>query len=875
MGKAAVSPEQFVNFGELLKYLRRREGLTQQELAIQVRYSDTQISRIEKNQRVPDTATLTALFVPALHLEREPEWTARLLELAKQARLGDLPEPETAEKLAPKNNLPASLTTFVGREEGQADVLQLLGRHRLVTLTGSGGVGKTRLALKVGEQVSGDYANGIWLVELAPLSDSKLVPQRVASVLGIVTMYSSPQSTTIHYTELLINFLRARTVLLILDNCEHLVDACATLADTLLKNCPHIKILATSREVLGVPGETQYLLPSLRLPDVGQTLKRIREYESVRLFEQRAQLAQSDFELTKENVSEVAQICSRLDGIPLAIELAAARVNIFSTAQLAARLDERFDLLTVGSRTALPRQQTMRASIDWSWNLISESERTLLRRLTVFAGGWTLEAAESVCSATGIESHEVPGLMSQLVNKSLVVATPLPGRAHRFHLHETIHQYAHEKLLEAGEEQNIRSRHLNYFLEFSRLAEPALHGPLQMEWYDRLTDERGNFPVALEYASASDPEAGLYLAGELLDHWYSFDVHEGLNWTGKLIQAPASQRFPHARAKAMMTQGNILWNMQQFDAARSIALECLAVFRSFGDKRGEYDSLMALGRAAQFLEGMQQRTEFHLQALALARSMGDIWMQADALSMLGWDQRDPQQGRAYWEEAITLLRQTGDRFHLAHVLGILGFTVLSNGDLVSAERFLEEAYELNQQTEGKQRLEFVLTGKSELCLLRGEYGQARAFLEENIELQQCAGNRMGYLWGRARLAHIALREKSVTEAHQILVDVIENFQVDRNMSGLAFALEKMASLYVHIHQPKSAAQLIGWSDATRREIGDPRQRLQQDELDQDIAAIIAEIGDSAYQAAYDAGRGMTLDEAVRYALEHHSSKNPV
>lgn len=861
MGKPAVSPEQFPTFGDLLKYLRKREELTQRELAIQVGYSDTQISRLEQNQRVPDAATLTALFVPALHLEREAEWVARLLELAKQARLVELPEIESTENSRQKNNLPVSLTTFIGREKEQAEIVQLIGANRLVTLTGSGGVGKTRTSLKVGGQILDDYVNGVWFIELAPLSDPALLPQTVASVFGLVTQADIP------HIQLLVNFLRAKTALLILDNCEHLLDASAALTDTLLKNCPQLKILATSREALGILGEVLYRLPSLRLPDFQQTLARFREYESVRLFEERAQLAQPDFKLTMENAASVAQICSRLDGMPLAIELAAARVNIFSTAQIAARLDNRFNLLTSVSRTALPRQQTIRASIDWSWNLISESERMLLRRLTVFAGGWTLEAAESVCSAAGIESQQVSELMSQLVAKSLVVATRRPGRERRFHLHETIRQYAHEKLIEANEQENIRSQHLKYFLNLSERAAPEFHGPQQMEWYDRLIDERSNFRVGLEHASASDLEAGLYLSAGLLEHWYSFGVREGLNWTTKLIQSPGSERFPHARAKAMLTQGNLLWNLQQFEATRSAAEECLEVFRVCGDRQSECDSLMLLGGALLFLEGMEQRTECDRQALALARSIGDVWRQAQALSMLGWDQRDPRQGRAHWEEAIVLFRQAGAWYNLAQTLSILGFTDLSNGDLESAEKLLDEAYELNPQTNDKLGLEFILTGKSQLCLLRGEYEQARAFLQKDIDTQEEVGNRMGYLWGRARLAQVALHEGSVVEAHQILVDVIKNFQIDRNKNGLAFALEQLASLDVVIDKPEVASPLIGWSDAIRQEIGDPRQRLQQDDLDRDIAAIIARIGASAYEAAYNSGRELTLDEAVAFALD--------
>ncbi|HVF24388.1 MAG TPA: helix-turn-helix domain-containing protein [Anaerolineales bacterium] len=863
MGKPAVSPENFSTFGDLLKYLRKREELTQREFAILVGYSDTQISRLEQNQRVPHAATLKALFVPALHLEHEPQWAARLLELAKQTPLGELPE--TGKMITP-NNLPTILTTFIGREKEQAEILQRISTHRLVTLTGSGGVGKTRISLKVGRQVLDEYANGVWLAELAPLNNPELLPQTVASALGIVM-----QSTS-SYTELLINLLRPKTALLILDNCEHLLDASAHVADTLLKHCPNLKILATSREALGILGEIVYHMPSLRLPDIEQTLETFRGYESMRLFEERAQLAQPDFKLTMENAASVAQVCSRLDGIPLAIELAAARVNMFSPAQIAARLDDRFNLLTGGSRTALPRQQTLRASIDWSWNLISDPERTLLRRLTVFAGGWTLEAAESVCSTKGgIESQQVFELMDQLVGKSLVIADRQPGREQRFHLHETIRQYSQEKLIEAREQENIRSQHLKYFLDLSGLAELALRGPHQMEWYNRLTDERDNLRLALEHAaksaaSRSDLEAGLLLSARLIDYWIDFDLREGLHWSTELIQNPESQSFHQARAKAMIAQAYILWNMQQFDAVRSNAEECLAVFRNYGDQQGEYDALILMGRVSQFAAGMEQRVDFHRQALTLARSMGDVLRQAYALSMLGWDQRDPRRGREHWEEAIVLFRQIGDWRFLAHTLGILGFTVLSNGDLKAAEKFLDEAYEINQKINNIE-IEFVLTGKGILCMLRGEYDQARTFLQKNIEHHEKTGDRMGYLWGRARLGYIALREGRAAEAHQILVDVIENFHADQFRNGLAFALDKMASLYVVVDKPELATRLIGWSDATRNEIGDPRPRIEQADLDRDIAVIKAKFGASAFDVAYGSGREMTLDEAVALALD--------
>jgi tetratricopeptide (TPR) repeat protein len=452
-----------------------------------------------------------------------------------------------------------------------------------------------------------------------------------------------------------------------------------------------------------------------------------------------------------------------------------------------------------------------------------------------------------------------------------VIADRQPGRERRFRLHETIRQYAQEKLIEAREQETIRSQHLKYFLDLSGRAEPALHGPHQMEWYERLTNERDNLRVALAHASrpgasTADLEAGLSISAKLVDYWVASDYREGLRWSTELIQNPASQTFPLARAKALMTRGWLLWSLQQFEAVRSIAEECLAVFRSCGDQVGEYDALILMGNMQHFAGGIEQRAEFARQALALARSMGDDLRQAFALFILGWDQRDPRRAREQLEEAVVLFRQIGDWRFLAQTLGILGLAILLNGDLESAGDFLDEAYEVNQRT-NKSAMEYVLTGKGILCMLRGEYVQARAFLQKNIENLEKMGNRMGVLWGRARLGYVALHEGSVAEAHQILVDTIENFHANGNKNGLTFALDRMASLHVTINKPERAARLIGWSDATRKEIGDPRPRIEQADLDRDTAAIIAKLGAASYKVAYDVGTEMTLEEAIRFALE--------
>ena len=344
-----------------------------------------------------------------------------------------------------------------------------LAGHRLVTLIGVGGIGKTRLSQQVANQLIDNYANGVWLVEFAELNDPMLVPQSVATVFGI--QQGASHSALV---ETLIRFLYGKTILLILDNCEHLLDACAGLADKLLKSCPNLKILATSREALGIIGEALYQVPSLTIPEIQQIslIEILNDYESVRLFNERAQLVQMDFAPSKENATSVTQICSRLDGIPLAIELAAVHVQTLSAEQIAKQLDQCFHILTGGSRTALPKHQTLQASIDWSWRLLDDSERTLLRRLSVFAGGFILEAVEQVCTEDSFEFRQVAEILSQLVQKSLIAQNPGSGHEERFRLLETIRQYALEKLIEAGEEENIRTQHLKYYLQL--LERPSL-----------------------------------------------------------------------------------------------------------------------------------------------------------------------------------------------------------------------------------------------------------------------------------------------------------------------------------------------------------------------------------------------------------------
>ncbi|HZT40750.1 MAG TPA: adenylate/guanylate cyclase domain-containing protein, partial [Chthonomonadaceae bacterium] len=447
---------------------------------------------------LPSAASLQNLGEHRLRDLSRPETVFQLLHPdlpAKYPPLKSLDSPDLP------NNLPLHITSFIGREQEMAEVKNLLAGTRLLTLVGLGGAGKTRLALAIGAEVLEEYPDGVWLVELAPLSEPGLVPPAVASTLNL---QEEPGRALL---QTLTTALKCRRMLLVLDNCEHLLSACATFADTLLRACPQVKILATSREVLGIAGETVYRVPPLALPDPDRlpSIELLMQFEAVRLFLDRATAVSTAFSITSENASAVARLCCQLDGLPLAIELAAARVRAMPVEQVASRLDDRFRLLTGGSRTALPRQQTLRALIDWSYDLLDESEKCLLRRLSVFTGGWTLEAAEAVCGADG---EDVLDLLTSLVDKSLVVYEE-QGDQGRYRMLETVRQYGRERLADTDPEAaSVGQLHAEYYLSLAEQAAAQLLGPEQQRWLARLEREQDNLRAVLtRYQQDPDPHS--------------------------------------------------------------------------------------------------------------------------------------------------------------------------------------------------------------------------------------------------------------------------------------------------------------------------------------------------------------------------------
>jgi len=626
------------------------------------------------------------------------------------------------------NNLPLQLTSFVDREREKAEIRSLLPASRLLTLTGSGGAGKTRLALQVAAEVLEEFPDGVWFIELATLADPALVAHTVASALNVLEQPGRPMHET------LAEALRDRHLLLVLDNCEHLVDACAHLGEALLRACPRLRILATSREGLGVAGEMAWRVPSLSLPAPQEhlTMERLADCGGVRLFIERAVASQPGLMVTDRNAATVVQICRRLDGIPLALELAAALAKVLSVEQIAARLDDRFRLLTGGNRTALPRQQTLTATMDWSYHLLPEDERTVLRRLSVFAGGWTLEAAEAVCSQDGIEAAQILALQAQLVAKSLVVMEAQNGDA-RYRLLETIRQYARDRLLEAGEAATVRGRHRDWYLKLAERARPELQGPRQAEWLERLETEHDNLRSALDWTSTeeSGAEDGLRLSGALWEFWHVRGYFtEGRGWLESMLaRGRAASAAP--RAKALAGEGFLAYRQGDYESAIALLQESLPLFRELGDRSGTGHALQALGTIAIHQGDFERAKALLAESLEWCRQAGDKRRMAISLNNMGEVGRcqgDYAAARASYEASLGLRREVGDRRGLAVSLGNLGHVALHEGDSRRAMMFFSEALDLARELMYKLAIAEYLAGLGGVAIAEGQATRAARLL---------------------------------------------------------------------------------------------------------------------------------------------------
>jgi non-specific serine/threonine protein kinase len=813
------------SFAALLQEYRLARGLTQNELAEAASLSREAINVLERGARRSPRRDTVALIARALGLSGDER--ARLLAAAVAARTRG----STAHDSSPLATLPIRLTSFVGREREVAEVTELLLGQRLVTLCGPGGIGKTSLALVVATRAREHFTDGAALVDLAGLTDGDLVSHVVAEALGVRERLGEPILATVGRA------LATTQRLPVIDNCEHLVEACARVVETLLQACPRLHILATSREPLRVGPEVIWRVPALTLPEQNHPpLAVLARSEAVRLFVERAAVVRPGFALTAENAAPVAEICLRLDGIPLAIELAAARARVLTAVQIAARLDDRFRLLTGGSRTALRRQQTLQATLDWSYQLLSEEERTLLRRLAVFAAGFTVEAAEAVGEGEEIVAADFLDLLSALVDKSLVVAEDA-GAHERYRLLETIRQYAGDRLFEAGEVGPVRDRHRDWYAGLAACAETELNGPGQAEWLGRLESEHDNLRAALAWSLESDPKSGLRLAASLGGFWMSHGHHvEGRRWLEAFLTRASVTNDPEdrrARARALQRAGSMASEQQDRGAAWAFLEESLTLFRALGDQRGTALALNAQGYELLRVGAGAERIRSTLEeSLSLWRALGDQLGVAStllSLSYLAARERDDARARRLLDEALALSRASGLSDRGTRILVAAGWFAWGRGDLARARRDLEEGLEIARRLGFKVGIGLALMALGCLALDEGDRTRARASLEESARNHRASGTTWAFYLGLAYLGHRAVDQ-------------------GRNTAGVRL-LAAVETEYPHYA-----------IFASIQPLAHPAERAQA------TAAARAALGDEAFAAAWAAGQAMTLESAVELAL---------
>lgn len=832
----------------------------------------------------------------------------RLKDLARperlyQAIIPDLPAtfPLVASLDVVPNNLPAQVTSFVGRERELGDLVRMLGTTRCLTLTGEAGSGKTRLAVQLAAEVLEDY-QGVWVVDLAVVPEPRLLPQAVAEAIGLREHAGRP------VPESVVEFFRPRRALLVLDNCERMISPAAELAGTLLRACPRLRILATSREPLAVAGETVWRVPTLGVPPGGVVeAAALMQYESVRLFVERAAAAQPGFSLGPENAAAVAQICRRLDGIPLALELAAARVSALPAAQVAARLDDRFRLLTGGSRTALPHHQTLRAALDWSHDLLSDPERAMLRRASVFVGGWTLDAAETVCAGEGVPAADVLDLLTQLVNKSLASSDQERGEA-RFRMLDTIRQYAMDRLAEAGEAPRVLALHAAWAVALAERAEPELVGPQQIAWLDRLEVEHDNLRAALERLTAEGSSDGaLRLAGAVWRYWFTRGHwNEGRDWLERALRSGRPEPTS-ARAKALYAAGALAWAQGDHRRSAELCGEALPLCRALGDHQGITIVLLFLGATALVRGDHQAAVARFEESLALARQIGDAWGAAFALDTLGdlaRIQGEYRRASGFYEQSLEMARSLGDRQRIASALNSLGVVATAQMDFDRAERLLGESHALYRELRDRAGIAVSLHRLAAVARLQGDRERAAAQYDESLARFRKLGdqegiaatvhglalvarangdrdratslareslamfNRFGHKIGSAAVLHtlgtLARDDGDDQRAALLYRGSLSLRRTIGDRRGIEETLEGMAHVAA-ARRPERAVRLFAAAEAMRAAAGTPMPAGEQEPRDAAMAVLRAELGE-AFEAAAAQGRAMTADEAIGYAL---------
>jgi non-specific serine/threonine protein kinase len=701
------------------------------------------------------------------------------------------------------------------------EVKQALAGMRLLTITGAGGSGKTRLALEAARDLIESYPDGVWLIELAPLTDEELVPKAVAQVLEVPERSAQPLAET------LAEILRDSESLLILDNCEHLLEATARLVDLLLDSCPHLRIMATSREALGIEGEVKWPVVPLSVPEQERTStsEELEGYEATQLFVQRAKGHDPTFSVSPQNALAVAEICRKLGGIPLAIELAAARVGTLSLEHISGRLEGSLDLLGGGARTAVSRQRTLRGTLDWSHELLSEAERKVFRRLSVFAGGWTLEASEAVGSGEDIEETEFLEVLSGLVRKSLVMAEPTEQRGVRYRLLEPVRQYALEKLEQSGEAEDTKRSHAEYFLALAEEAEPWLSGPRGAEWFERLEDELDNIRAAHSWARANgEAEWTLRLAGALGGFWYWAGHYGEARWWLEAALAQGDRTSTLVRAKALAAASSVAWAQSDLGRAKGAAEEGLRLSKEAGIegnrttffRGGTYRAVFLNLLAESFGEERdhERTAKAGQESLRLNRQAGDV--QGIAWSLLNLanaaaDSGDFEQAEEFYAEGLSLARELDSAYWRFLYLQNWGWTSLLQGDHQRATKLTEKAVELTRERRRQfmGMLPRLIDNLSWATLLGGEPQRAKAEFEEHLTLSKDLGDRATIVTSLEGLACVAGANGEALRAAKLFGAV----EAQMEATGYRFGAQESAMVEPYRASVRSRLGEAGWDEA--------------------------------------------------------------
>jgi predicted ATPase/transcriptional regulator with XRE-family HTH domain len=866
------------SFGVLLRRYRLAATLSQEALAERARLSVSAVTALERGRRTAPRPDTVALLAEALSLS--PHDRAALVAAALAARapdggVPDLPVPSSASTLDPHveisaSPLPDPPTSLIGREHEAAEVAHLLRREggsRLITLSGPGGVGKTRLALAAAAAVRGVFRDGVVFVDLSPVRDPALVPTAICQALGLREVAAQrPQG-------MIVARLQAAEMLLVLDNLEQVAAAAPLVAD-LLAACRDLVVLATSRVPLRLRAERNVRVRPLDTLSAGSaSWEDIARTAAVRLFVTRALAVQPDFRLGPDSTVAVAEICRRLDGLPLAIELAAARSSLLPPAALLTRLERRLPVLKAGARDMPSRQQTMRAAIEWSYMLLSPPEATLFRRLCVFVGGCTLAAAEAVAGQGGDADGDILAGVAALVDHSMLsTATQVDGEP-RFRILETIREYGLEQLAAGGEEAETRQGHASYFRDLVEMAQPHLFGPDQLHWLGLLERDHDNLREALAWARAQRrADLGLRLVASLWRFWYiRCHLNEGRDRLQAFLDASTSVEVPPAvREGALIGLAVISYAQTEYDPAARAAEESVALVRSLDDLPKLAVPLNILAGVARYRSDFRRAATLGEECVAMTRSLGDRWALALSLSNLAEVLRfQGAYGRArdLCDESLILARSLSDRWGVAQALLVGGRIALDLGEVVEAATLFEESLPIVRELDHPRDVAMARTGLGHVARARGVYAEAADLFEESAALLRPMGDKLRLADVLAALGRVRHLQGDDPAARQLFSECLTLYRAMGNRLGTAESLEGMAAAATPTeHQgAPHAASWLAVAATQRQEIASPLPPADQVAYERTVADLRTLLGEAGFAAAWAAGTALSVDEAVRQA----------